>query len=164
MLSWRSRRYIQELSGFLVFLFPLFCERWWFIYLSVRKTDLYFFFYFKVRVESRKRKQVQHLIQPLKSFGSRVKDIHAKSVSLAVTRASDCEAYFFLKKKKSLSFHSFWALGRNPTSPHLGVPAVESVTLVISKQRGDMSIYKRKLTGDVKKEQDISERKETLKK
>lgn len=35
----------------------------------------------KVRLESGKRQQVQHLIQSLKSFGSRVKDTHAKSVS-----------------------------------------------------------------------------------
>lgn len=55
----------------------------------------------KVKLESGKRKQVQDLIQPLKSFGSRLKDTHAKSVSPSRDTCFRFWAYiFFLKKKK----------------------------------------------------------------
>lgn len=70
------------------------CQEGWNISFSIAK----------VKLESGKRKQAQHLIEPLKSFGFLVKDTHAMSVSPGSDTCFRLWASFFLKKCLSLLF------------------------------------------------------------
>lgn len=83
--------------------------------------------------------------------------------ALAVTRASDCEAYFFFKKKKvCLSIPSeHW---QKILLRHIWLYRLshQSLWLLVSSRQICLLRKERKeLTGDVKKEQDISKGKET---
>lgn len=88
--------------------------------------------------------------------------------ALAVTRASDCEAYFFFKKRKENVWFSIpsehW---QKILLLHVWLYRLSSQSLwllVSSRQICLLRKERKELTGDVKKEQDLSEGEETREK